>query len=224
MTGLRSDVLFELGFAYGLRKLVIPVVSHAGAREGMPRWLTEIQIGDYGTEIGFFGIVSSIATLIFDPEFSKPPRPPDPVPGLAVWLRKLEWNEQACAEFEASASQEGLTAQVLDEGTPPETVIRRAASATFLVVSFDGTKSDALCHYVCGALVSKPFAGYGQRQLPRQIIMLERPGGSSGGLIADSLLNCQATAKLVGSAKVGEETRVFGGLHRTWTMPPQGKD
>lgn len=223
-TGLRSDVLFELGFAYGLRKPVIPVVADAGAREGMPRWLTAVQIEEYGTEIGLFGIVSSIATLLFDPEFSKPPRPPDPVPGLAVWLRKLQWNEQACAEFEASASREGLTYQVLNEDTPAETLIRRAASANFLVVSFDGTTSDALCHYICGAVVSRPDAGYGQRQLARKIIMLERPGGSPGSLIADSLLNCQETAKLVGLAKVGEETCTFGRQHRTWSMSPLGKD
>jgi hypothetical protein len=220
VTGMRADVLFELGFAYGLRKVVIPVVANTEARQDLPRWLGATQIGDYATETGVLGIVSSIATYRYDPEFSRKTRPPDPVPGLAIWFRVLDWNKQALEEFDAAAKREGLSPEVLDENIPDEILIRRATSASLLVISFDGTATDGLSHYICGAVVSRPKAGYG-RLLPRRILMLQPPNVGTAGLIADSLMRCQDTAVAVRTDRVRDETAKFGQQYRNWLQTPR---
>ncbi|MFQ5852220.1 MAG: hypothetical protein ACE5JU_16755 [Candidatus Binatia bacterium] len=215
VTGMRPDVVFELGFAFGLRKVVIPVVSNPDARSGLPAWLGATQTGDYATESGVLGIVSSIAALLSDPEFSRVPRPPDPVPGLAVWWRVLDWNNRARQEFEIAVRREGLNALILDEGTPDDILIRRATSASLLIVSLDGSECDGLAHYICGGVVSRPQAGYG-RLLSREVLLLEPPNVKKGGLVADSLRRCQETALAVGIDEVREETLKYCQRYRRW--------
>jgi hypothetical protein len=217
VTGMRGDVLFEVGFSYGLRKVVIPVVHNQEDRSALPEWLTATQIGIYGSENGILGIVSSIATHLSDPGSTKVDKSPDPVPGLAVWFRVLPWNYQAKNEFEAAAQKEGLKFEVLDEHAGYDVVLRRATSAGLLVVSFDGTAVDALSHYICGAIASRPNAGYGFRHLARTILVLTPPGVQAKELIADSLNRCQDIVRIMDISRVGPETRIFGQAYRNWS-------
>ena len=217
VTGMRGDVLFEVGFAYGLRKVVIPVVANSEAWHTLPSWLAATQIGDYSSESGILSIVSSIAAHLSDPEFSKVDRPPEPVPGLAVFFRPLDWNSQARAEFETAALQEGLRPEVVEQGSQYEHIIRRAAGASLLVASLDGTDVDSLTHYICGAIISRPNAGYGPRLLPRTILLLTPPERDPSQLIADSLTRCQTSAQTIGADHVREQTLAFGQKYRSWS-------
>ena len=89
VAGVSAEVFFELGFAYGLGKVIIPVVGHEDERSSVPDWLSTMQFGYYGTSDGFAGIVSSVVAHFSDPEYIKPPKPPRPIPSLAIWLRRL---------------------------------------------------------------------------------------------------------------------------------------
>ncbi len=216
VTGMRSNVLFEIGFAYGLQKPVIPVVAAPEVRGTLPHWLLATQIGDYATHSGILGIVSNVAAHLSDPKLSRMPRTAVPVPGLAVWFRVFDWNNDAREKFQEAAGRGGLRAETLEESSDYELIIRRATSASLLVISFDGTTSDALCHYICGAIVARPNAGYGARLLARRILLLTPPGAGHRELIADSLKRCQDTAEVVELARVGPETQNFGERYGRW--------
>lgn len=173
--GMRPDVLFELGFAYGQGKVYIPVFkTFPENMEDIPDWLIGRQTGYYGDAAGIERIVTSIVTHLSDPEFIKPPAPPQPIPALVVWLRQLDWNKHALEQFRTLIHREGLNVEVYkDSALTNERNIRRAASAGLLVLSLDGTEMDGLMHYIAGAVVSRPSAGRGQKSLCRNVIILE---------------------------------------------------
>lgn len=216
VTGMRPDVLFELGFAFGLRRLVIPVVSKPEERTDLPYWLGATQFGQYGVKGGLRGIVSSIEAYFFDPTFSKIRRPPEPVPSLAVWMRVLDWNRTSSDQFVTAIQRAGLKFEVLDDQMKDELLIRRGGSATLLAVSLDGTTRDALIHYICGVVVSKPYAGYASKRLARKIIVLEPEGVEKRTFAADSLSRCGDTVAITCAEKVLDETTPFTECHRRW--------
>jgi hypothetical protein len=216
VTGMRPDVLFELGFAFGLRRHFIPVVSKPEERGKLPYWLGATQVGHYDDAAGMAGIVSSIEAHFYDPEFSKTPRPPSPVPSLAVWLRVLDWNRTAMEQFRIAGEREGLKVEAYDDETPEETLIRRGTSAALLVVSLDGTEWDSLVHFVCGAVMSRPEAGYANRKLARQVLILEPPGTGQRSFTADSVARCHENVLIISLNSVARETSRFGRRHNEW--------
>ena len=215
VTGMRPDVLFELGFAYGLGKATIPVVSTPGGHSSLPEWICGAQLGHYGDRAGIMGVVYGIAAQLSDPDYARIRKPPQPVPGLAVWLRTLNWNSHTSRQFLTVAAKEGLKVEVLPNNVFDESTIRRASSASLLVVSLDGTEADALMHFVCGAVVAKPRAGYG-RTLSRVILVLQEPGMTGENLVADSLKRCSEIVKLIQPNQVIEYTTAFGRKHNVW--------
>lgn len=216
VTGMRPDVLFELGFAFGLSKVVIPVVSDPGEREGIPYWFGARQIGHYNDEVGLMGILSSIEAHLCDPEFVKKPKKLYAVPSLAVWMRVLNWSRTASEQFATAAKQEGLKVEILDDETPDEQWIRRAGSAALLVVCLDGTERDSLAHFICGVVVSRPQVGYATKQLARRILVLEPPTVKQRRFTAGSLSRCEEIVLVTGMDKVADETARFGRRYKEW--------
>ncbi len=213
VTGMRVDVMFELGLAYGLNKIVVPVTTSRAQVSSFPRWLGATQLGNYGDKGGLVGIVSSIATHLADPEFARVRRAPQPIPGLAVWLRGLSWNQHALDQFLATARREALTPEVISDDTPGEVVLRRALRANLLVVSLDNTEADSLMHFVCGAVVAKPSAGYGT--LARVILILEEPG-QERQVTADSLQRCHEVVRLGAFSEIVGRTEGFARAFKAW--------
>jgi len=215
VTGMRPDVLFELGFAYGLGKTTIPVISRSAADDTLPTWLGATQLGYFGSVADELSIVTSILSHFLDPEFSRPRRSPTPIPGLAVWIRSLDWNADALDKFKTAAGREGLSSEVFGDGNPDESVLHRAASANLLVVNLDGTSADALMHYVCGAVIAKPKAGY-KRLLPRKILVLEQPHHGNRTFLAESLKRCHETVIISSPTSIGFDVQKFGEEYRKW--------
>jgi hypothetical protein len=219
LTGMRPDILFEAGFAYGLQRIVIPAVARPEDRAALPHWLGATQFGHYSDRLGLQGLVASVATHLSDPEFAKIPRAPLPIPALALWVRVLRWNQHAQEQFSTVAQREGLKAEVLGDEAPEETIMRRAASASLLIVSLDGTDADALMHFVCGAVVARPKAGSGTLQ--RRILILEEPSAAlNGSLAGDSLTRCHDTVRRVSLNDVRQEVVGFAGSYTRWTARP----
>jgi hypothetical protein len=216
VTGVSSEVFFELGFAYGLGKFEIRAVKDKVQISDLPHWIREVQIGHYGDDAGISGLVSSISVHLSDPSFNKGAKPPQPVLPLAVWLRNTDWNQQAHEQFQVVAERWGLKHETYDDGTSEETLIRRAASASLLVVSLDGTKADALMHYVCGAVAAKPRAGTYNRPLSREIIVLEDPKQAGAALVADSLKRCHHIARVIQLNQIRGQIEQFGQAYQQW--------
>src|SRR5205085_368941 len=104
------------------RKIRIPAVSRPSDLSVLPGWLGATQLGHYGDQAGISRLVSSIATLLSDPEFVRVSPPPQPIPALAVWLRQLDWNKHALEQFTISANREGLKLEILFDDTADEII------------------------------------------------------------------------------------------------------
>ncbi len=117
VTGMKPDVLFELGFAYGLGKPTIPAGSMETRPSSLPTWLTSIQIGSYGTKGAMNGLVSSIVAHLSDSEGTRLSQPLQPVPSLAVWVRELAWNQHSKEQFLTAAQACGLKPEIFGSGS-----------------------------------------------------------------------------------------------------------
>ena len=220
LTGPSKEVLFEAGFAYGLRKPLLPVVAVAEARDEVPTWLTPIQIGTYESQSSLARLASDVSLHLTRDGVSKPPRPPDPTPSLAVWLRCPPWAEEAYAQFEATAhAGEMITRKVeipAEHGADIDDELRRlATSATFLVACLDGTRADSFVHYVCGAIVARPTSGMAKSKLDRRLRLLTSPEQDPDDLVADSARKC-IEVKLIQPKDVLRETKTFAQSYRRW--------
>jgi hypothetical protein len=216
ITGLRNDVVFELGFGYGLRKPFIPVVENPEGRRTVPSWLRAKQIGSYETEAAVGGVASSVIAHITDPYISKPRRVRDPVPGLAVWLDFAPELAGSRDQFTACCDREGFTIEVLEADKPEDVLIDQAARATLLAAVLTGGKRDALVHFVAGAVVARPSAGYGTKSLARRVFLLGLGGQPPRDLAADSLLRCTDIVVALEPKAVLEELATCGREHRKW--------
>jgi hypothetical protein len=215
VTGMRPDVQFELGFAYGLGKPRIPVVANPASRSALPEWAGATQVGHFADEAGMRGIISSIHAHLTDPEFTVLAQPPTPIPGLTVWARTMNWNRHASDQCATIAAREGLIWHCIEDAVPNESIIRRAAQASFLVVSLDGTAADSLMHYICGAVVAKPATGQGQR-LSRRILVLCQPGTDPSLVVAASLRRCQDIVSVAAIDDVLSHVNRFARDYRDW--------
>jgi hypothetical protein len=191
LTGLRNDVLFELGFAYGLRKRVIPVTESAEARNRVPHWLLAKQIGLYETEAQLVGVVSHLLAFLTDRYAARPVSSPDPTLGLAVWLDFEHSLAPARDQFAATCEREGFFVEIAGPGQAGEELVHQGTRAHLLVAPLTGRESDAMVHFICGAIVARPQVGYGST-LRRRIALL-CPNGNVRGYAADSLLRCTQT-------------------------------
>lgn len=216
VTGVRNDVVFELGFAYGLRKSYIPVVESPNDRQSVPYWLRSKQIGSYSGEHDLLSVASSIIAHIADPSISKPKRLRDPVPGLAIWLGPGEHLKDTADQFRAECSREGLTCETLDLEQAEENLIQQAARASLLAAALTGAATDALVHYVCGAIVARPKAGYGSTTLDRHVLLLAEPQSAVRELAADSLLRCTNAVVALPEGELRKQIVASGKAYRGW--------
>lgn len=216
-TGLRSEVVFEMGFAHGLNRPILPVVSHL-ALEQIPYWLRGKQIGSYDSREDLKQIIAGIETHLADPRSVDRPKQRPAIPTLGIFFRQRPWNETAKKQFEAMLRQEGISPEIYDDDDQPEEVLQRATTASILVVSLDGTGGDAFAHFICGAIVAKPEIGYGGKKFRRKIIVLEPEVDSDEGVgfIAQSLSRCAETVRVCTADKVAGEIRTFTQDYKRW--------
>jgi len=216
ITGLRNDVIFELGFAYGLRKPFIPVVENLADRKTVPSWLRAKQIGSYETQAALASVASSVIAHITDPYISKPRPVRDPVPGLAICLDFSPESLASRDQFTASCEREGLSVEVLDPDTSEDVLIDQAPRATLLAGVLTGGKLDALLHFVAGAVVARPTAGYGTKSLRRRVFLLGTTGQPARELAADSVVRCTDVVLALEQNAIHDEIVARGRDHRRW--------
>jgi hypothetical protein len=218
VTGLRNDVIFEIGFAYGLRKVFIPVLETADHLGSIPQWLTTKQCASYESEERLLAIATSIIAHLSDPSLLRSSsRARDPVPGLAIGL----WSNTVSADlnsvFSAVCAREGLSQALIPLNFSDDEQIAAATRASCLVVSLDATSGDALSHFICGAIVAKPTVGYGGKCMQRRIIIT---GDGNEAAIreraADSLLRCHQNVHVVPHEAVADHLKAFGVQYRKW--------
>jgi hypothetical protein len=216
VTGVRGDVVFELGLAYGLRRAVIPVVIDDEARSRCPLWLTSFQVGTYTTQGGLQGIVTSIHEHVSSPGEYRP-RLPALVPSEVAWLCSHPWARHAEERARTVTEAEGLRFRSLEPltGNNYEEAINLAARAMCLILTCDGTALvDSFSHFASGMAVARVTKLGGLERLRRHVIVYQ--SGESVD-IPDSIRRCQATITVVSddAALIGSLKR-FLGEYRSW--------
>jgi hypothetical protein len=216
VTGFRSEVVFELGLAFGLRRAVIPVTEGRVEAETLPRWLGGTQIGTYSNEAGLLGVVTSVAAHLAEPDLAKWSQPSEPVPGQAVWLGKSEWATSVVDAFVTAAKGDGLLVDVLDEMMDEEVAVAQGTKASLLVLPCDGGHLDSLRHFVAGSVVAKPRAGQANPKLERRILVVAKPGAALSEIVAEGLRRCSEVVEVVSPESVRSKTKSYGLRYRKW--------
>lgn len=217
VTGMRSEVMFELGFSRGLARPAIPVIvgSTRGPNE-LGRWLTSFQIARYSGQRDATNITRSIIAHLSDPDIQRNQRLPSPVPGLLIWLRKLEWNGHTCDQFASFAKRNSFNFEILGDNDDDDHIVRRAASASLVVINLDSTDKDAMMHFICGAIIAKPAAGTSQARLPRRVLVLQEPTQMGRGLVAESLRRCTNTVRVIAQKDLLPQLDEYLTAYQSW--------
>jgi hypothetical protein len=220
-TGLRPEVMFELGFALGLRTPMLPAVAELGA-DIWPYWLRAKQLGQYKIPGGLAEIVSGIEAHLIDPgHISIRPQKP-PVPGLVVWLRRLDWNSTPLEQCQNAARRDELKFETYDDDDDFEQVLTRASIANVLIVSLDGREWDAFGHFICGAIAARPEAGYGGKKIPRRIVVLEPDDVAKHTFTAQGLGRCGPLVTVCKASEVLAELKRFSVAIKHWLQDGTG--
>ena len=205
VTSLNPEVLYELGLAYGMNKILIPTVRSGGMIE-LPGWLRRSQIGRAGSIAEVSQLLASLLALLQEPRLALAERSPKPVPSLACWLESTSDVPIDIERFTYAARQSDLLAETLRTTERDETSLIRGAAAGLLVISLNGTERDALAHYVAGAVVANPLSD----RLARRVLAIEHAPDT----IAEGLRRSIRTVTVVKpddvKAKIESYGRDFG--------------
>jgi energy-coupling factor transporter ATP-binding protein EcfA2 len=226
VTGLRNDVIFEMGFARALNVHVIPVVAGRDEMDHLPHWLTQTQVGHYGEPGALEAVVEAVFARLRNQhdDIGSPQPRPTPVPNVMAWLRPLPWSDHVRERTRAAMQREGLPLEVHalpgePGGRPPGAearINREVMRCSLLIASLDGTEHDAFVHYVCGGIAALPWAGFGNRRLARQVLLVEEPGFGRNRYAADSLRRCADLVQLVELGEVADAALEFVKEYKKW--------
>lgn len=220
VSGLSREVLFECGFAWGWNRRILPVVEEHSHHEGLPGWLTSLQVGQYGDAHGWGEILDSISENLTSRRRSKVP-PPDPIPHRVVWLveegdlsRARKQLEESCRRFALTVSQEDLVVDDIYEAG--ESLVYEVCRSALVVASLDGSATDCLNHFCAGVVVAKPTAGAATRKLYRRVLFVVRGGMRVEDVLAESARKATQNIRLISGSELGREIMNFGKRFEAW--------
>lgn len=214
VTTLRGDVMFELGFAAGLNKHIIPVAEQAGESSMMPRWVTETQLGFFDSITGIMGIVSSIEAVAVGRDARRVTRMPFGVPSRVTWLGHQEWCHEWRDKCRQICSEAGLGFEVVTSDAENSEQLYNALSANVLLAPVDGTRGDALVHFVAGAILARPFSGASTKTIAKKVVVLPRLDSTQ--MIADSLRRFTPNVDVVKFHELERILMAFAASYRDW--------
>jgi hypothetical protein len=222
VTGLRSDVLFEAGFAATLGVPIIPAVADDTDHDSLPTWLSATQVASFGRAGGVLPVITSIQAHVTGASVVTTRRLPPPVPALAAFVGTYSWAVEATEQFRAQCRRDDLTPRVFDYGADAQSILRTAAGASLLFLLLNGTMNDALAHYIAGCVVARPNAGAGRLRLPRRVVLLQQPTTKTA-LAAESVFHCSPIIQVLPLTSVIDEVRSFAISHRDWLKRARGE-
>ena len=216
VTNMRPDIMFELGFARGLNKPILPVsMAKHGYNAKLSPWLTSIQGVSLRTTDAMRNIVGSIQGHLSDREINVHSKLPSPIVGKVVWLRQLPWNSTVCSQFRNFSTRMSLLYDVFTDEMDEGRVVNEATRGTLLIACLDGSMKDSLVHFVCGVIIAKAKP-YG---LPaRRILILTDPRKASQELVADSLRGRHDVVTIISPSKVIDRLASFQREFSSWSL------
>jgi hypothetical protein len=212
VTGPRGDILFEMGFARGLRKYALPVVEKRRMQSEIPAWLMAKQFGSYEDEIGIQQILASINVFLTRKnDMGRLSKLPDGIPSTAIWIGNKKWAKEASKQFQSIAEQEGFMISNIDNSISFEDVQKSCATSSLICIALDGSSDDYKAFYLAGTAVACESIGYG-RKLLRRILVLYNGDAT---VIPDSLKN-SPIVKIVTQERIKTEIQLYNKVVQDW--------
>jgi hypothetical protein len=179
ITGLRGEVLFELGIAFGFERWIMPVTEALDDVRRAPAWLRWLNIGTYDTS-GYRDLLANIQEYLANRRRFRPQRLDRPVPRKVAILNLVAGIEREVSRIELVATNASLRIEKLPRIT--DTNYRQAfalaSTASLLIVGVDGTiDTDPIAHFLLGIAASRSIAGTKSAPLNRRVIIV-RPDGA----------------------------------------------
>ena len=224
ITGERVEVMFEMGFARGLRAPSISVVERREQRGNLPEWHSREQVGSFEGESDMVHLLQNITQVLRNPALRRPRTALSPEPQSVVWLRMKDWTLQCRAQFERELTTRNRTLLPFDTDDLDTSALEEAARASLLVAVLDGTAADVFVHYVCGAIVATPRAGQGDHRLQRQVILITQDGKSKSDVVAKSLRHCTSSVQVVSPEMLVAKSKPHLNKYDVWLNKPPTKD
>jgi nucleoside 2-deoxyribosyltransferase len=220
LTSLSPEVLFECGYAFGLRKPILPVVEDPSWHSRLPRWITTLQIGTFENENGWKEIIDTIDKIINKIITIKYQRKFEPDPGAAIWIPGNDWYENKKEFLSSTANRFDMNIPVIispeDVTNNSDYVLNEVAKSSLVIASVDNTDIDSLVHFACGMVVSKAKSGVAKRKMTRKVILVTNENTKLENIIADSARRASHVIKIVKPHQFNNAIIRFGELYRKW--------
>lgn len=192
LTQLNHEVFFECGLAWWHRIPILPVVMDEGWINKLPRWLTAIQTCTVSSDIGWDDLLNGITENTTPKRTKLQFRPPDPVPGKAVWLGGTDWFDRLYEQFLYNVNRQNLRSEnitipdSIDE--IEESTVMQIAQSSMFVTALNNTSHDSFVHFALGLIVANPTCGAAKKSgaLTRNSIVVIKNNLTAENVLADS--------------------------------------
>ena len=222
LTVLSSEVLFECGFAWGLGKPILPVTRKVDSHGLMPRWLTDLQIGNLSFDKGWNDLINSLGHHISEIHKKRRKAPSDSAnPSSVVILKSNSSLSLIEDQVRQMAMRFGMEVQYEDtlfdtlEGTTSE-LVAQVAHCSLLVAPLLNQLSDSFVHFACGVVGSVPKTGVSKRKLSRRILLVVNSVNETECLPADSARRMSGVIRIITPQQLCQELTKYGQLFTTW--------
>ena len=227
LTGARTEVVFEAGFACG-RDLPVIVATHSASdRTQVPGWLHELQFRPFDDAVAVGRIVQDIEEHFSNKSPVGALRVARVVPQRATIVGDSAAFAEVAATAERRLSQGEMTVERLSVvlrpgGTSqvPWRSVERAAGSAVVVLFLDGGEGAVLAHFIAGAVAARPNPRPGKVKLQRSVIVVTPPGVTTSLVVAAGLSRCDdSLVTVVPASDTNALLTAFDasvGLVRTW--------
>ena len=230
LTLLSPEVLFECGFAWGLGRPILPITRVSPTDAQLPRWLTDLQVGDLSSEKGWGHLIDSVGAHLQEPKSRRNSRRlPPSIPGLIVVLPTPPITDAIVGHVNQVAARYGMRKPEICEGsvealaaTEPN-IVNNVARASLLVAGLNQSPSDSFVHFAAGVIVAHPKAGASRRLLDRRVLLVVPSAKQLSELTADSARRVEPTVRTVTQTDVSAELTRYGTAYQRWDRS-QGED
>jgi hypothetical protein len=222
LTTLSPEVLFECGYAYGLAKPILPVVEEHSWIARLPRWLTDLQVGDMSAARGWSDLVDSIARHAGDRGKGRHALgPPKPDPGVVVWVKGPEWFESLHGHVSQTADRCGLAlprvvAPAGGLAAVDASAMAEVARAWLLVAPLSNTPADSFVHFALGVMAAAPMAGAARPYLARRALVVVPSSIRVEEVLAESASRMTPLVSGLHEERLASMLSEFQASHRSW--------
>jgi hypothetical protein len=222
LTSLSPEVLFECGLAWGLGKPILPVTERPELLSTLPRWLTDLQVGHFSSDIGWEELLNSLSHHIEETTQKHRRAPSSGANPRSIVLLKTKNSiydmeqqvRQTSSRFGMDLVDDENTIDALENISSD--LASRVAHCSLLVAPLQNYPSDSFIHFACGVIVSKPTAGASSRRLNRRILLVVANETESNCLPADMARRVSDTIKIVTHNILAKELTNYGQLFQRW--------